>query len=238
MTYDPDRPNAHAEARAPVQRRPASTDAEARALDRLAAVTEFRSDWDATFAASVLANVARYGPSLSDAQWKHVSRIGRIAAPVPVPRSPLESECDEVESQLDELLRDPHGDRCLLAVEESGTGRSESIARVLGVGAGGDGPLAGTPRLLGYGFALCGSCVLGPSRACTRCAAGTPHPGEACDDARRNRACRGIAYLATLRAKILDARGLDGDEIRRDMGLENKGAARAENSVDSGKAGG
>ncbi len=217
MTFDPDRPNAHAESRAPVSRRSASTDAEARALERLPALS--LTGWDATFTESVLANVAKYGPSLSDAQWKHVARIGYVKPAPPAPRSPLELESSEVESQLDELLRldvEAGGARCLQAVEEM-EGRHGRLGATLAALADGDAARYAAARPVGFG--CCSSCPLSPATGCQRCAAGTPHPGEACTDGRRTRVCRGIAALASLRARILDARGLDGDEIRRDMGL-------------------
>jgi len=223
MIYDPDNPSAHADARAPNARRGPATDAERRAADNLpnVALAGTLKGWDLTFAESASAQIARYGPSFSDAQWKHVLRIGRIAAPKPAPaRTSLEEEASEVEAQLDAVLRDPAGDRCVLANDEAGTGRSQSIARALGLGPGGDGPLAGTPRLPEYAFGVCGTCFIGPSRGCTRCAAGTPHPALPCDSPHRSKVCRGIAYLATLRARILDAAGQDGNEVRRDMGLE------------------
>jgi len=165
MTFDPDRPNAHIEAR-------------------------------------------------------EAAMIGQITAKMPPPRTPLESESAEVEAQLDAVLRDPKGDRCVLANDEAGAGRAQSIARALGLGPGGDGPLATVPRLPEYGMGTCGTCFIGGVRGCVRCARGEAHPGRPCDSPHRNRFCRGWAYLATLRARILDVAGQDGNEVRRDMGLE------------------
>lgn len=240
MTFDPDSPNAHAETRVPNARRGPATEAERRAAENLpnVVIAGALKGWDATFAASAVRDLERIGASFTEAQWKHVLRIGRIAAPKPAPapvRSALEQEASEVESQLDAILAATDGDRCVLANDEAGTGRAKSIARALGLGPGGDGPLATTPRLPGYGFALCGSCILSPSRACVKCAAGEPHPGVACEGSEhsrhRNRICKGVALYAHLQSKIVDARGdhATASEIREDMGLvsEKKTSDRA-----------
>lgn len=157
--------------------------------------------------------------SFTDAQWRHVLRIGRIAAPKPAPtpeRTPLEQEAAEVEAQLDAILADPKGDRCLMAVEEA-HGRADRIGRVLGfVHDGDDAP----ERIQGH-FGLCGECIVGPARACPRCAAGAPHPGEPCDSPHRTRYCRGWSYLATLYARRARTRGDEtlARDIERDIGL-------------------
>lgn len=228
MVFDPDDPHAHdadrqpATGTAPPNPRRDGTPAERTAL---AVVRQLPQVGDV--ALSIAAQATKYGDRLTERQWAVIVREARPHMPKPAaPYIPppaereLYGEMREVESQLDGLLALPlgrGGERCLRVVEEI-EHRGERIQGVLGI----------AERVTGISgsFGRCGTCPLSPATACARCARGEPHPGQACTDGRRNRTCKGIAFLAALQARLLALRGdiAAADDVREGMGLSGASA--------------